>query len=129
MKKSMFLTVAIAIVVVASVLLTSCGKKATEPDTMASTVTMTYTPNPATVNTPITFNFSVMENMAAVDVTEVTTGMMQGMTNMEGMMMSKTGTGMYMGEYTFTKSDSCKITFNYNHHGELMKQEFTIFVK
>lgn len=125
----MFLTVAIAIVVISSILLTSCGKKATEPDTMAATVTMTYTPNPATVNTPIDFNFSVMEEMKAVDVTDVTCGMMNGMTNLNPLTLTKTGTGMYMGTATFTTSDSCKVSFKYNHHGTMMMQDFTIFVK
>ncbi len=128
MKKSIYITVTFAIVIFASVLLTSCGKKATEP-TMDATVTMTYSPNPATVSTPTTFNFSVMENMVAVDVTDVTCGMMQGMNNLNAMTMTKTGTGMFMGTTTFTKSDSCKITFNYNHHGEMMMKDFMIFVK
>lgn len=130
MKKSMFLTVAIAIVVIGSILLTSCDKKTTvAPDHGGAMVTMTYTPNPATVNTPIEFNFSVMEDNVAKEVTDVTGEMMMGMSNLDPMMVEKTGTGMYMGTYTFTKSDSCKITFNYKHDGTMNMKEFTIFVK
>jgi len=129
MKKSITITAVLTLVIFTISLITSCGKKTTEPDNMASTVTMTYTPNPATVNTSISFNFSVMENMVAVDVTDVTCAMMMGMTALNPMTVTKTGTGMFMGTATFTKSDSCKITLNYNHHGTMMMQDFMIFVK
>lgn len=127
MKKSMFLTFGIAIAIFSSILMTSCDKKVV--DTMGSaSVTMTYSPNPATVNTPITFNFSVMESMMAMDVTDFSCGLMQGSTN-NTMTITRTGTGMYMGTYTFTKSDSCKITFNYMHDNGMMMQDWKIFVK
>lgn len=123
----MFLTFGIAIAIFSSILMTSCDKKVV--DTMGSaSVTMTYSPNPATVNTPITFNFSVMESMMAMDVTDFSCGLMQGSTN-NTMTITRTGTGMYMGTYTFTKSDSCKITFNYMHDNGMMMQDWKIFVK
>ncbi|MFA6571252.1 MAG: hypothetical protein WCT77_08445, partial [Bacteroidota bacterium] len=65
MRRSIFLTVGIAIVVLFTIFLTSCDKKTVAPDNMDATVTMTYTPNPATVNTPIEFNFAVIESMEA----------------------------------------------------------------
>lgn len=126
----MYHTVAIAIVIIGSVLLTSCDKKTiVDPDHGGAMVTMTYSPNPATVNTPVEFNFSVMEDNVAKEITDVTSEMMMGMTNLSPMTMTKKSTGMYMGTYTFTKSDSCKITFNFMHDGEMNMKEFTIFVK
>jgi hypothetical protein len=129
MKKTLYITSIITVIAVSSLLISSCDKKTTVAPDHNVMVTMTYSPNPATAKTAIQFNFSVMDNNTAADVTEINCVMMQGSTTLNPMAITRSGTGMYMGSYTFAKTDSCKITFNYNHGGEMMMQDFMIAVK
>jgi hypothetical protein len=130
MKKSMIIIFAVAIAILSSTFFISCDKKTTvAPEHGNTMVTMTYSPNPIVVNTPIEFNFSVMEDNTAKDVTDFTCELMMGSTNLNPMTLTKTGTGMYMGSYTFAMADSCKITFNFMHDGEMNMKDFMIQVK
>ena len=129
MKNTLYTPFAIAIVALTSLFMMSCDKKAAVMPDHDVMVTMTYAPNPATVDTAIQFSFSVMDMGAATDVSEINCAMMQGATALNAMSITRSDMGMYMGAYTFTKRDTCKITFNYNHGGEMMMQEFMISVK
>lgn len=95
-------------------------------------VMMTYTPNPATVNTPIEITFEVEEGGEHKAVEEV------------GCEIEKEGTGNhveieihadhsevghYHGEYTFTEAGEYEVHFNFRHDSEPNEKEFTITVQ
>jgi uncharacterized lipoprotein NlpE involved in copper resistance len=129
MKKSVFLTFAIATVALCTLFLTSCDKKAATEPMHESDVTLTYTPNPAVANTTVNFNISVMESGMAADVSDASCEVAQGTTAMTPLTLTRESAGMYKGTYTFPMSGTHKLTFNYKHDGEMMMKEFTVDVK
>lgn len=120
----------ITTLMVSVVLLTffySCDKKTTEPEEHELEITLKYTPNPATVGTPITFIFEVEENGEHKAVT-----MYSCEVHMEGsefeMELEEEEAGHYKGVHTFTEAGTYEMHFEYMHDDKMDGKEFEVTI-
>lgn len=110
----------------------ACGDK-NPADAHATEVVMTYTPNPATVNTAISFEFEVTED--GVEVTGLAPHVevvMQGMSDHNEMMVEEEAGGHgghYGGTHTFAMAGTYDIHFEFTHDEELADEEFSLTVQ
>lgn len=124
---------AISILITLALFVVGCGdKNATENDNHTIEVTMTYTPNPATVNTAISFLFEVeddgehMSGLAPhVEIIK------EGTTDHEEMTTSEDTeeAGHYRGTHTFTEAGAYDIHFEFMHDGDESDEEFSLTVQ
>lgn len=125
--KKQFLKTAILFVCIASVFV-SCDKKEMD-DMNGMDITMSYTPNPALKNTPITFTFDVMQDGKIQAVTNTSCEVI--MTGMADKVMTTTEitAGQYGGTYTFTEAGTYSLHFKYMHGMTESDKDFTCVVE
>lgn len=105
----------------------SCGEKESM-DMDAMDITMTYAPNPAVKNAPVTFTFDVKQNGAYQAVTMTSCEVIKGGTTKIMTITEKTP-GQYTGTYTFTESGSYELHFKYMHENVNTDKDFSIIVQ
>ncbi|MCH7612597.1 MAG: FixH family protein [Candidatus Marinimicrobia bacterium] len=125
---------AISILITFALLVTGCGdKNSTENDHHTIEVTMTYIPNPATVNTAISFLFKVEdddEHMSGLTphveiIKEGATGHVEMETSED-----TDEAGHYRGTHTFTETGTYDIHFEFMlDDGDEMDEEFSLTVQ
>lgn len=105
----------------------SCGEKESM-DMDAMDITMSYAPNPAVKNAPVTFTFDVKQNGAYQAVTMTSCEVLKGGTK-ETMTITEKTPGQYTGNYTFTESGSYELHFKYMHENVDTDKDFSIIVQ
>ena len=125
MKKQIFAI----IILVASMafVTTSCDKKSTD-SSMNMDIQMTYAPNPAKVDSIITFTFKVQENGMMTNVDSYSCDVVMG-SNMDTMHMVPAGLGMYKGTRKFTAAGTYEMHFNYMMMGSSGDMHFPCVVE
>ena len=114
-------------------LLLACGDTTTNPDDHGVLeVTMENTPNPATVNTEITFTFEVEEGgehtavtMFSCEVEKAGTGNHEEM----ALTAAPNEVGHYVGTRTFTEAGTYELHFNFMHDNEMEERAFEVEVQ
>lgn len=110
-----------------------CGDKSTGNDHEHSVeVTMSYSPDPATVDTLISFLFEVEENEEHLsDLTADVEIEKEGSTGHVEMAVSEDldEPGHYRGAHTFIETGSYHLHFEFTHEGEEVAEEFPITVQ
>lgn len=114
-------------------LLVACSDSVTNPDDHgALEVTMQYTPNPATVNTEITFTFEVEEGGEHTAVTNFSCEVEKaGTGNHQDMALTADPdeVGHYIGKRTFSEAGTYELHFKFMHDNEMEEREFEIDVQ
>jgi hypothetical protein len=119
----------------------SCGEKSVEPDHPLIDIEMEYSPNPAIVNSTITFKFESVEageahnddhsdgdDHLAISMVTCEIGGHEGGDHSE-MTLSKDDHGNhYEGTWIFEEAGHYEIHFGYMHDGEMKEKEFEIEV-
>lgn len=106
----------------------SCGEKESM-DMDAMDITMTYAPNPAVKNAPVTFTFDVKQDGAYQAVTMTSCEVLKGGTTKATMTITEKTPGQYTGNYTFTESGSYELHFKYMHENVDTDKDFSITVQ
>lgn len=123
----------IFILSISIIVITSCDEKAMQPEENHETeVTLTISPDPATVNTLINFLFEVEENGVHVDVTMYSCEVeKEGSSNHMEMEMNPSDhdAGHYEGSWTFTETGPHEVHFEFMHDEEMHEELFTIVVQ
>lgn len=123
------------VIVALTFLLSNCSdKNTTEPTDEHGEleVTMSYSPNPATVNTPIEITFEVEEGGEHKAVEEFECEIEKEGTghHMEMPLHSdEHETGHYHGEYTFAEAGHYEVHFKFKHDGKANEKKFEIEVQ
>lgn len=121
------------ILILVSALIFSCSDNATEPDHHGEPeVMMSYTPNPATVNTEITFTFEVEEGGEHVAVTMVSCEVEKSGTGIhqEMAIAAEPGeVGHYIAKRTFTEASTYELHFEFMHDNEMAEHPFEIQIQ
>lgn len=111
-----------------SVIFLACDDK---KDDHVVEVTLQLTPDPPTVNTPITFLFEVEENGEHVDVTMFECEIEKagsGNHQMMGLQAMGGEMGHYTGTWTFTETGNHEAHFSFMHDGEMEERTFDFTV-
>jgi hypothetical protein len=117
-----------------AVLVLACGKKTTEPETHTDEIhaEFSYTPNPATVNTPVELKFEVEHDgehtnvaMASCELEKEGSG-----NHVEVTLKAEEGeTGHYVGTHTFTSAGSYEVHFGFMFQEANQEEKFSIVVQ
>lgn len=95
-------------------------------------ITMSYSPDPATVNTPIEITFEVEEGGEHKAVEEFECEIEKEGTGHHMEMelhADEHETGHYHGEYTFAEAGHYEVHFKFKHDGEANEKKFEIEVQ
>lgn len=129
MKKSIIISVNCLAVIIFSLILTSCDKKAVVAPMDPATIEFSYSPNPIIKNTPTTFRFAITDGMMMIDVTEyVCTYKPSKASSSSTLTLTRTGLGTYVGSCMFTSADSIKINFNCMNSMSKLTKDFVCIV-
>ena len=116
----------------------SCDEKTTE-EPSAVDIEFSYTPNPATVNTAISFDFEAVEAGAAhgdhgddhhFELSMVTceVGSHDGGTHQEMTITHNEVEEHYEGTWTFNETGTYELHFGYMYENEMFEKEFEVVV-
>ena len=115
----------------------SCEKKTDEMDTLID-IEMSYSPNPAVVDSVITFTFEAVEAEAEhghggeeehhFELSMVTCEVHGGTLEEEIVLTHHEAEGHYEGEWTFTEAGTYELHFGYMYESEMFEKEFSLQV-
>ncbi len=137
MKKSSLALTGIVLIVL-MIVSQACDKKENEEQAVVD-IEFSYTPNPATVNTAISFDFEAVEAGAAhgdhgddhhFELSMVTceVGSHDGGTHQEMTITHNEVEDHYEGTWTFIEAGTYEIHFGYMYENEMFEKEFEIVV-
>lgn len=108
---------------------TSCGKKETE-DMHETTVTMSYSPNPALKDSLITITFLVKDEDVPTNVTNYSCSYkLSTATSSTPLTITQGATGTYSGTCTFTAAGMYNLSMMYMHGSDNMTKDFSLTVQ
>lgn len=122
----------VTLLAIFAILTISCDKKDPPPDEDELEVTFDYTPNPAVIDTAITFTFEVEHNGMHMAVTNYTceVGVHGGASHDEvSLTADPSEEGHYSGSHTFTATGEFEVHFSFHHEGETHEKEFSLTVQ
>lgn len=106
----------------------SCMKKKDEMH--ETTVTMTYSPNPALKDSLITISFLIKDADMPMNVTNYSCSYkMSTATSSVPLTLMQGSTGMYTGTCTFTAAGMYNLSMMYMHGSDNMSKDFSITVQ
>lgn len=115
---------------------TSCEKKTDETNSLID-IEMSYSPNPAVVDSVITLTFEAVEAGAAHDdsgddhhfeLSMVSCEVHGGTSEEEITLTHHEAEGHYEGEWTFTEVGTYELHFGYMYENEMFEKEFEVMI-
>lgn len=116
----------------------SCEKKTVVAEATQVDIEMSYTPNPAVVNTAITFTFEAVEAGADhhddggeehhFELSMVTCEIHHGDHEEEMTLIHHDDDDHYEGEFTFDEAETFELHLSYMYEGETFEKEFVVVV-
>jgi len=116
-------TILVLLVLSSGVSMISCGTK----ENHGTDVTMTYSPNPAIVDSTITFNFEVKEDGMMMSVTNFTCEAALGSNKMP-ITLTEVSSGLYRGTRKFDSAGTYQMNFNFMHSNAADSRKFNCIV-